>query len=468
MEHLPALSKELGYPAASKLYDAALRAGYNVSPKQVQTFVAAQNVRQVFHKLPRSEGKITAPTIDDTWVADLVDYTARPSESESSSGEGQFQYIFIVQDVFSRRLMAEPTRDKLPATCKAALESIIHRRGTKPKVLSTDLGLEFKGAFDAYLEQEGIFHRLKDPRSLNAQGALDAAIRTLRPMLSRIQAEENTRNWASELQRAVKAYNHLVHGHLHGRSPSEVEGDGNLQFALEKQSAIDTQHNSNLVNKRDTKVMVAGHFRDELQPRKFHRVHQANYSDEVHAVKSVFNGHIVDTHGDAHRARHVLAVPAGSGHLNTEGLRGGSEQTDRLRLQTLEPYKERIANFLGNQGKFEFEVANYMKEIGMEALMVQGLSYRKALRLLGFTVHGNARGSGKQLVTRTGPVHAAPKRPELTPAQAAAALAAPAVQRRPPPAAPAAPQDEFLSVVSSGGAAPEKRRKLRLVRVPMV
>jgi hypothetical protein len=78
-----------------------------------------------------------------------------------------------------------------------------------------------------------------------------------------------------------------------------------------------------------------------------------------------------------------------------------------------------------------------MKDIGMEPLMVQGLSYRKALRLLGLTVHGNARGSGKQLVTRpaqaAAPAPAAPvvgpHRAPLSPAQAAANLIAP-VRRR--------------------------------------
>jgi hypothetical protein len=123
-------------------------------------------------------------------------------------------------------------------------------------------------------------------------------------------------------------------------------------------------------------------------------------------------------------------------------MQGGSDQTDRLRLQTLEPYKDRISNFLGDEGKAEFEVANYMKEIGMDKLMVSGLNYRKALRLLGFTVHGNGRGSGKQLVTKTAALPAAPAapaprmsaamaaylpRPAVAPAAAAAALA---VRRR--------------------------------------
>ena len=71
----------------------------------------------------------------------------------------------------------------------------------------------------------------------------------------------------------------------------------------------------------------------------------------------------------------------------------------------------------------------------MEPLMVHGLSYRKAMTLLGFTVHGNARGSGKQLVTRPAQnvapaVMAAPRRRIIDPAAAVAALAAPPVRRR--------------------------------------
>ena len=134
----------------------------------------------------------------------------------------------------------------------------------------------------------------------------------------------------------------------------------------------------------------------------------------------------------------MQGVPGNSGNIDTEGMRGGSDQTDRLRLQIIEPFKQRISTYLGDLGKYEHEVASYMKELGMEPLMVQGQSYRKALRLLGFTVHGKARGSGKQLVTRPAQaapaadpdVVAAPKRRLIDPAAAAAALAAPPVRRR--------------------------------------
>ena len=94
----------------------------------------------------------------------------------------------------------------------------------------------------------------------------------------------------------------------------------------------------------------------------------------MHQVSKVIGGKVYSETGQGYPTRHVLAVPSTTEAVNTEGMHGGSEQTDRLRLQTIEPYKQRISDFLGNLGKFEFEVANYMKEIGMEPLMTQGLN----------------------------------------------------------------------------------------------
>ena len=421
MDQLPALSEEFGYPSANKLFDAAQRAGVKVTLKQVQAFVKSQNVRQVYHQLPPSKGKIAAPNLDDTWVADLIDYSWQPSESKEKGSEPAFQYILVVQDVFSRRLMARPIRDKLAKTCQEAFQSIVEEHHTKPNVLSTDSGWEFKGAFEQYLEREGIYHRIKDPRALNSQGTLDAAIKALRPMLARIQTEETTKNWAAEVERAVAVYNHLVHSHLHGRSPDEVQDDGDLRFHLEKEAAEDMQHNSDMIKKRDDRIAAAGYFREELPARQFKRGFHVKYGDKVHKVKSVFANRVVDEEDNEFVSRHVLPVPAGSSDINTGGTNKVVAPADEKKKTALEPFKERISNFLGNLGKFEFEVANYMKEIGMAPLMVHGLSYRRAMQLLGFTVHGNARGSGKQLVTRT---------PQMPAAAAAAPVMGPPA--RPP------------------------------------
>ena len=449
MEALKELAKELGYPGVEKLWRAAERRNLPLTRAQVLAFVQAQGQRQVFAPRPKYEGKIVGTRINDRWAADLIDYTARPSQSKDSSRE-PYQYVLIVQDVFSRKIWAVAMRVKTTETVQQAFEHIVRSGAGVPRELDTDNGLEFRGLFEQYLEEERIEHVISVQRNKNARGMLDAAIRTFKQQLSRIQVAENTRDWASLVPRAVAAYNDTVHSGLIGRAPDDVSSDNNLKFILTDMAADNIQKNQSRIEARGARLQRLGGFRSELphQPRGFERSFKPRYGDDVHQVRKVIGGTVYSESGTAYPSRHVLAVPSATEAVNTEGLHGGSEQTDRLRLQTLEPYKQRISDFLGDLGKYEHEVAAYMKEIGMEPLMTQGLNYRKALRLLGFTVHGNARGSGKQLVTKPGqaaapaPVPAAPAPRRISaamaasvglgrssPAAAAAAIAAP-VRRR--------------------------------------
>ena len=418
MEQLRELSNQLGHPSADKLWQAAQRQNLPVTRKNVFNFVQAHAARQVFKKRANYEGKITATEINGRWAADLIDYTAKPSPGKD--GEDPYQYILIVQDIFSRKIYVHALRTKTAEVCEQAFASIVRRAG-HPDMLDTDNGLEFKGPFDQYLIEEKIYHRIADSRNKNARATLDAAIKQLRQQLARIQAVEGHRDWASVLQRAADAYNDTVHTHLIGRAPDDVQGDQTLQFDLRWQAGKDLAFNDALVEARARRLEHYGAFRVEQPQNKFERSFHPRFSDEVHKIMEVKGPWVIDEDGHQFPTRHVQAVPGHSEAINTEGMHGGSEQTDRLRLQTIEPYKQRISDFLGNLGKFEFEVANYMKEIGMEPLMTQGLNYRKALRLLGFTVHGNARGSGKQLVTRT---------PQMPAAAAAAPVMGPPA--RPP------------------------------------
>ena len=409
MEALQALSNEIGQPGAEKLYRAVERRNLPYNRKQVADFVRAQSTRQVFQKRPKYEGKITAVKINDRWAADLIDYTAKPSMVEGS--ESPYQYILIVQDIFSRKIFVHALRSETADVVEQAFQSIV-RRGGHPNRLDTDDGLEFKGPFDKYLVEEHIFHQVADPRNKNARGTLDAAIKVLRQQLARIQTTEGHRNWADVLQKAADNYNDQVHSALIGRAPDDVAESKELQFDLRWRAGQDMQKNTQLIEARGKRVGRFGAFRDELPSKVFERSFNPRYSDAAHKVKEVKGPYVIDDQGRQFLTRHVLAVPAHSGPVDTSGMHGGSDQTDRLRAQTLEPYKQRISDFLGDLGKYEFEVAAYMKEIGMEPLMTQGLSYRKALRVLGFTVHGNARGSGKQLVTKPAaapaPAHAPP------------------------------------------------------------
>ena len=67
-------------------------------------------------------------------------------------------------------------------------------------------------------------------------------------------------------------------------------------------------------------------------------------------------------------------------------MRSGNPALDNQRKEALEPHRASVAAFIDDNGKWEFEVAEHMKSLGLAAMMTRGLNYRKALLLLGFHV----------------------------------------------------------------------------------
>ena len=83
MEALQALSVELGYPSADKLWLAAVRRKLAVTKPEVRDFVKRQSARQVFAARPQYDGKVVASRLNERWAADLIDYTATPSRGKT-------------------------------------------------------------------------------------------------------------------------------------------------------------------------------------------------------------------------------------------------------------------------------------------------------------------------------------------------------------------------------------------------
>jgi len=297
MEQVRALSQELGYPSADKLWVEVQRRAIPVTRAQVAQFVRSQGARQVFQKRPQYEGKIAATEINDRWAADIIDYNARPSPDPK--GGPPDQYILIVQDIFSRVIFAHALKAKDQETCQQAFESIVRKAGL-PDQLDTDNGHEFRGQFDSYLRDERILHEITDPRNRNARGTLDSAIKSLREQLARIQVAENRRDWASFLQRAVEAYNRTVHYGLIGRAPYQVYTDEDLIFNLRKKAADDIAHNTALIEQTASQLQRLGAFREEEPIRsKFERAFTPRFGDKVHRVQSVVGGVVYDEEGRA-------------------------------------------------------------------------------------------------------------------------------------------------------------------------
>ena len=390
-------AEKLNYPDGYRIYlhlknnkqyvpYTVIRNVYDKEDPVRQLFYRERNIRKPRRKGPVMQekanlrtGRFSAADINDRWMADLADLTAQPS--------GEFQYILVVLNVFSKQLWARALQSKTPGAVTKAFKEILQGQ-EPPSRLDTDSGSEFTGPFAQLLEEKDIWHVVKDPQDTNGLAPLDRAIQTLKQSMFRRVVGDQDADWAANLQKTVDGYNETVHSALQGRTPEEVPDDKELQFQLRRDNAEAAVHNSEVIQARDEKLIGLGGFRVKDPKRTFARSFQPRYGDEVHQVVHAQEGIVLDTEGKVYKSKHTLAVPSSSENVTnvTQGMRGGSALIQRKNAATLEPFRQSIIDFVTPSGKWEFEVAAHMKSIGMEQVLKRGLNFRKALLLLGFNV----------------------------------------------------------------------------------
>ena len=103
-----------------------------MSRSQVYEFVQSRGERQVFTQpLPRAEGKTASEDVDARYMLDVVSF------------RDGLMTTFLV-NVFTRKVWAETVADKSAASVLAAARVLLNRLEKKPKVVSTDGGLEYQ------------------------------------------------------------------------------------------------------------------------------------------------------------------------------------------------------------------------------------------------------------------------------------------------------------------------------------
>ena len=146
MQRVRDLYEELGMPGAAKLFQEVRKRGIAVSRNQVNDFVRGRGERQVFTQpLPRAEGKTASEDVNARFMLDVVNF------------RGDLMVVFLV-NVFTRKVWAKTIADKSAASVLAAARVLINRLEEKPKVLSTDDGLEYQ-TLGPWLQEQGIGHK---------------------------------------------------------------------------------------------------------------------------------------------------------------------------------------------------------------------------------------------------------------------------------------------------------------------
>ena len=142
MENVRQVFEELNFPSAPILKRALTRRNIEFDTKEVDALVKGETVRQVQAPTYRYTGKIVSPSLNDLLFADLIDFTAAPSDGGKRVGlkptEDNERYILVVQRVFDRKLYTAALTNKRTETVAEAFKDILASIGAKVRKISTD------------------------------------------------------------------------------------------------------------------------------------------------------------------------------------------------------------------------------------------------------------------------------------------------------------------------------------------
>ena len=202
-EYYYRLEAPSGYSSPYILWKELRKVKPSTTLSKVKHWYTTQEVPSRFSqakkKFPRSvfiSGKEHAQ-----WLADLADLPSLARFNHS------YRYIFVVQDLFSRRLLAlTGLKTKTSKEVANAFQSLISKIKVSPQVFFTDNGGEFKGDMRTVYQRYGIKHVTSKDSSQKA-APTERLIHFIKSKLFKAMAAQNTNHWLDKLDHVLKAIN---------------------------------------------------------------------------------------------------------------------------------------------------------------------------------------------------------------------------------------------------------------------
>jgi len=133
---------------------------------------------------------------------------------------GDYNYCFICQDIFSKFAYAIEMPNKNSNSTAIVLKDVLNKMGI-PKAIASDDGGEFKGEFKKILQVEGIEHIVFTTHL----SFIDRFTRTIKNMLFQ-RVQHTKKSWHLLLQNVIKQYNNTIHSST-GLKPIDAVSDKN-------------------------------------------------------------------------------------------------------------------------------------------------------------------------------------------------------------------------------------------------
>ncbi|MDA8582770.1 DDE-type integrase/transposase/recombinase [bacterium] len=348
-----AVFEELNFPSRDKLKTVLKKRNIRWTEAEIDSIVKKSGARQIYAPRSTYPGKVASTDSDTRWGADTISLVANPS----TSGH---KYILVVCDYFTRQTWATALKDIQAKTTADALETIIVSNGP-PKELNTDEGTEMiNEPFRAVMARHNIVHRIKVGREDLA--VIDRRIQLLKQGLFRDTANRQTGDWASRVDKAVRALNNTPTEPLMGSDPNDVEKEPVLEFVRRKQGALDHAQNRELAKDRINKLSDAGAFRPEIPAHNFARSFKPRYGDKEALVDVKDSTRVVGESGKSYPLKYVKPVPVDSTEAVPQALGGSAQHSDRARRE-LRDYANRVRNRFRGQSTTLHTVAGYLREL---------------------------------------------------------------------------------------------------------
>jgi transposase InsO family protein len=138
-----------------------------------------------------------------------------------------FKYIFAAVDVFTKKAVMIPLKERDQHTSTEAFKKILKSLGV-PKTIYSDQGSEFKNKpFLELLEKNGITPIF----ALDHAPFVEALNKNIKNRLYKYMAYHNTDNWSKILPKIIDAYNDTPHSST-GIAPNDVNASNAMQAKL--------------------------------------------------------------------------------------------------------------------------------------------------------------------------------------------------------------------------------------------
>ena len=219
------------HPAAfsgpEKLYKFVKKDGqFKIGLPAIKRFLSSLEAYSLQMRVQRKfkRSPVLVEGIDAQWDGDLMDVRNISKHNQN------YQYILVLQDVFSRFIFTAPLKNKTASEVISGLKSIL-KQGRQPELLRTDKGSEFKNRFlSALLKERGI-HQIFTENETKSNFA-ERTIQNLQNRLSRMFMYNQSYEYIKQLPDITKAINNTPSRPLGNMAPSAVSKSNEEEVRL--------------------------------------------------------------------------------------------------------------------------------------------------------------------------------------------------------------------------------------------